>query len=139
MTSTVTAPSQGLDTAKSKPSATVHIKIEFSGGLELLFNSQREFAVDVPLPASAPAVGSSSSASSSKLTVRALVTYIAQHLLPSDSDVSMFLASPARPDEGVRPGILVLIDETDYEVLEELETELEGGERVLFVSTLHGG
>lgn len=38
-----------------------------------------------------------------------------------------------------RPGIMVLINEVDWELEGEEECELVDGDEVLFVSTLHGG
>lgn len=38
-----------------------------------------------------------------------------------------------------RPGILVLINEADWELEGEGDYVLKEGDRVLFVSTLHGG
>ena len=38
-----------------------------------------------------------------------------------------------------RPGILVLINDADWELEGELEYELEDGDEVCFISTLHGG
>ncbi|XP_016990924.1 ubiquitin-related modifier 1 homolog isoform X2 [Drosophila rhopaloa] len=42
-------------------------------------------------------------------------------------------------DDTVRPGILVLINDTDWELLGELDYELQPNDNVLFISTLHGG
>ena len=39
----------------------------------------------------------------------------------------------------IRPGILVLINDTDWELEGEDKYELKKGDNVLFVSTLHGG
>ncbi|XP_041742851.1 ubiquitin-related modifier 1-like [Coregonus clupeaformis] len=39
----------------------------------------------------------------------------------------------------VRPGILVLINDADWELMGELEYELEDQDKVVFISTLHGG
>lgn len=38
-----------------------------------------------------------------------------------------------------RPGILVLINDCDWELRDELDGELEDGDVVIFISTLHGG
>ena len=38
-----------------------------------------------------------------------------------------------------RPGILVLINDADWELEGEKEYRLQKGDNVLFVSTLHGG
>ena len=38
-----------------------------------------------------------------------------------------------------RPGILVLINDTDWELTGQLQTTVEDGDTVTFISTLHGG
>jgi molybdopterin converting factor small subunit len=38
-----------------------------------------------------------------------------------------------------RPGILVLINDADWELEGELEYELRDRDEVVFISTLHGG
>ncbi len=39
----------------------------------------------------------------------------------------------------VRPGILVLVNDADWELLGELDYEIENNDRIVFISTLHGG
>ena len=41
--------------------------------------------------------------------------------------------------KSVRPGILVLINESDWELNGELDYVLEKGDTIMFISTLHGG
>lgn len=38
-----------------------------------------------------------------------------------------------------RPGILVLINDTDWELEDGLEYVLRDGDTIVFISTLHGG
>lgn len=38
-----------------------------------------------------------------------------------------------------RPGILVLINDTDWELEGEGDYELKDGDQLVFISTLHGG
>ncbi len=38
-----------------------------------------------------------------------------------------------------RPGILVLINNVDWELCDELEYQLEDKDEIVFISTLHGG
>jgi molybdopterin converting factor small subunit len=38
-----------------------------------------------------------------------------------------------------RPGILVLINDVDWELESGLDYELKDGDSILFISTLHGG
>ncbi|XP_017563679.1 ubiquitin-related modifier 1 isoform X2 [Pygocentrus nattereri] len=39
----------------------------------------------------------------------------------------------------VRPGILVLINDADWELMGELEYQLQDKDNIVFISTLHGG
>ncbi len=39
----------------------------------------------------------------------------------------------------VRPGIIVLVNDTDWELLETTRYRLEPNDSVAFISTLHGG
>lgn len=42
-------------------------------------------------------------------------------------------------NDSVRPGILVLVNDTDWELLGELDYEIKHNDRISFISTLHGG
>ncbi|CAG1990697.1 unnamed protein product [Fusarium graminearum] len=42
-------------------------------------------------------------------------------------------------DSHLRPGILVLINDADWELEGEEAYEIQSGDNILFVSTLHGG
>ncbi|XP_021695453.1 ubiquitin-related modifier 1 homolog isoform X2 [Aedes aegypti] len=39
----------------------------------------------------------------------------------------------------VRPGILVMINDTDWDLMGETDYILQPGDHILFISTLHGG
>jgi len=41
--------------------------------------------------------------------------------------------------DSVRPGILVLVNDADWELLGELDYQLQDQDSILFISTLHGG
>lgn len=41
--------------------------------------------------------------------------------------------------DSVRPGILVLVNDTDWELFGELDYEIQPNDCVSFISTLHGG
>lgn len=41
--------------------------------------------------------------------------------------------------DSVRPGILVLVNDTDWELLGELDYEIQNRDSISFISTLHGG
>ncbi|GBG00417.1 hypothetical protein Rsub_13179 [Raphidocelis subcapitata] len=92
--------------------------IEFGGGLELLFGNQKNYDVEVPADGS--------------LTVRQLLPWARDNLLQDRPELFM-------KGDSVRPGILVLINGCDWELSGTLDAELQPGDEVVFISTLHGG
>ncbi|OZJ04400.1 hypothetical protein BZG36_02419 [Bifiguratus adelaidae] len=96
--------------------ATLHIDVEFGGGMELLFKNVREHKIDMP-------EGSN---------LKDLITYIRDNLMTAKQDLFVM-------NDTVRPGILVLINEADWELCDGIEYKLEDGDRIIFISTLHGG
>lgn len=42
-------------------------------------------------------------------------------------------------DDTVRPGLLVLVNDTDWELLGELDYVIKENDSIVFISTLHGG
>ncbi|TGZ83142.1 ubiquitin related modifier 1 [Ascodesmis nigricans] len=115
-------------TIPSSTATTGQIKVEFSGGLELLFANQRSVTLPLPLPTT-----TSTSTLATPPTVGDLVTYLVNTAMV-DPRKELFVV-----DGAVRPGILVLINEADWELEGEEEYQLCDGDTVLFVSTLHGG
>mmetsp|Transcript_27122 Transcript_27122/g.64407 ORF Transcript_27122/g.64407 Transcript_27122/m.64407 type:complete len:101 (-) Transcript_27122:696-998(-) len=97
------------------------LTVEFGGGLELLFGKQKEHKISVPSPSA-----------EKKLVIRDLLAWIREHLLQERPE--MFLAG-----ESVRPGILVLVNDVDWELEGTLEYELQENDKIVFISTLHGG
>jgi len=61
-----------------------------------------------------------------------LLTWIKDNLLKQRPE--LFIQG-----ESVRPGILVLINEADWELMGELDYELQENDSIVFISTLHGG
>ena len=51
--------------------------------------------------------------------------------------VTMILTEHANDDR--RPGILVLINESDWSLEGEAEYEIQPKDHIMFISTLHGG
>jgi ubiquitin related modifier 1 len=39
----------------------------------------------------------------------------------------------------VRPGIIVLVNDTDWELLDTISYQVQNGDNIAFISTLHGG
>ncbi|KAA8916399.1 hypothetical protein TRICI_001443 [Trichomonascus ciferrii] len=95
----------------------MQITVEFSGGLETLFNDQREYKLDIP--------------ESSDL--QWLLEELRSKYM-SDSREELFIEN-----DSVRPGILVLINDTDFELLDREEYIIQPNDHILFSSTLHGG
>ena len=63
-----------------------------------------------------------------------LIQWIVDNLIEHERDVNVFLEN-----DSIRPGILTLINDTDWELEGEKEYVLEDGDVVSFTSTLHGG
>ncbi|KAL5114009.1 Ubiquitin-related modifier 1 [Pleosporales sp. CAS-2024a] len=101
----------------------VPITIEFTGGLEMLFGNQKNYSLSVPAKdeQNAPA------------NVAFLVRYLCDQVM-KDARKELFVL-----DDTVRPGILVLINEADWELEGGDKYELQKGDHIIFVSTLHGG
>ncbi|KAM4849269.1 ubiquitin-related modifier 1 isoform X2 [Urocitellus parryii] len=68
----------------------------------------------------------------SRWDIRNLLIWIKKNLLKERPE--LFLQG-----DSVRPGILVLINDADWELLGELDYQLQDQDSVLFISTLHGG
>ena len=97
----------------------LNLKLEFSGGAELLFNKVKNHNIVLPESQDDP------------WTLRKLIKWISENLLQERPE--LFIQG-----DNVRPGILVMINMTDWALLGELEYELVDGDHVLFISTLHG-
>ncbi|KIW57466.1 hypothetical protein PV05_06014 [Exophiala xenobiotica] len=101
----------------------INITVEFTGGLEMLFDNVTKHALSLSKDAD----------NGNPPTVGYLVRYICDHLM-KDSRMELFVL-----DGAVRPGILVLINDSDWELEGEDKYEVVNNDNILFVSTLHGG
>mmetsp|Transcript_584 Transcript_584/g.983 ORF Transcript_584/g.983 Transcript_584/m.983 type:complete len:98 (+) Transcript_584:54-347(+) len=95
------------------------LKVEFSGGLHLLFDKQKSLDVDVPLK-------------DSTLIMKDLISWLKDNKLRERSE--LFVSG-----DNVRPGILVLINDVDWELHGLLNYEVQENDNIVFISTLHGG
>ncbi|KAG1797152.1 hypothetical protein EV424DRAFT_1333594 [Suillus variegatus] len=127
---------------------TMTIKLVFSGGLELLFGNERNLSVLIP--SFVPSDNSThSSPSSSSFTsppyndtpstgetkaadLEYLIYHLRDHLLKERPELFM-------ENGTIRPGILVLINNTDWELEGEGSYQLRNNDEIVFISTLHGG
>jgi len=98
------------------------LTLEFGGGAELLVNKQKQHQVTLPPTPS----------SGDEWRIQELLYWIRDNILQERPE--LFLK-----DNTVRPGILVLINDADWELLGQLDYKLEEGDTVVFISTLHGG
>ncbi|XP_040387511.1 ubiquitin-related modifier 1 [Cygnus olor] len=105
--------------AAAKMAAPVSLQVEFGGGAELLFDGVKKHQVTLP---SQP----------EPWDIRNLLKWIKMNLLKERPELFM-------QGESVRPGILVLINDADWELMGELDYKLQDQDNVLFISTLHGG
>lgn len=98
----------------------MRLLLEFGGGMELLFDNARELNVDIP--------------GESSITVSSALEYIRENVLVDKARADMFMKGST-----IRPGVLVLINDADWELSGMEESELEDGDKLAFISTLHGG
>ncbi|KAI4264222.1 MAG: hypothetical protein L6R42_000657 [Xanthoria sp. 1 TBL-2021] len=94
-----------------------------SGGLDMLFSNQRKRSVSLP------AIDENGKPSNMASLVRHLCKYAMK-----DPRKEFFVV-----DDAIRPGILVLINDADWELEGEADYVLQKDDNILFVSTLHGG
>ncbi|XP_003911283.2 ubiquitin-related modifier 1, partial [Papio anubis] len=95
------------------------VEVEFGGGAELLFDGIKKHQVTLP-------------GQEEPWDIRNLLVWIKKNLLKERPE--LFIQG-----DSVRPGILVLINDADWELLGELDYQLQDQDSVLFISTLHGG
>ena len=95
------------------------LTLEFTGGAELLFGKKKVHPIDLPNQ-------------QTPWTIRTLLVWIRENLLQERPE--LFIQG-----DSVRPGILVLVNDVDWELLDGLNYSLKENDNVLFVSTLHGG
>merc|ERR1712062_131597 len=104
----------------------MNVVLEFSGGAELLVGRVRQHKVNLtPQDDQKPR------------TLGNLLHWIKENLLQERPE--LFLKDPAAKELDVRPGILVLVNESDWELCGQTDYELEEGDTITFISTLHGG
>eukprot|EP00088_Acartia_fossae_P056271 TRINITY_DN65518_c0_g1_i1.p1 TRINITY_DN65518_c0_g1~~TRINITY_DN65518_c0_g1_i1.p1 ORF type:complete len:109 (+),score=20.17 TRINITY_DN65518_c0_g1_i1:30-329(+) len=98
---------------------SLNLTLEFSGGAELLVDKQKVHKVQIPT-------------GDKVWKIQDLLYWIRDNLLKERPE--LFLK-----ENTVRPGILVLVNDSDWELLGQLDYELENDDNVVFISTLHGG
>eukprot|EP00389_Voromonas_pontica_P000993 GDKH01001482.1.p1 GENE.GDKH01001482.1~~GDKH01001482.1.p1 ORF type:complete len:96 (+),score=15.34 GDKH01001482.1:100-387(+) len=93
------------------------VNLSFSGGLELLFEGQKAMETELP---------------GESIGITKLIVHIRDKLLKERPE--LFTSG-----DSVRPGILVLINEVDWELEGGEDSVVKDGDSICFISTLHGG
>ncbi|KAL6525158.1 Ubiquitin-related modifier 1 1 [Orobanche minor] len=93
------------------------------GGLELLCDSVKIHSVNVD-----------PQDEGTELTMKHLLSWVGTNLIKERPE--MFMKGDTVK---VRPGVLVLVNDCDWELTGQLDTVLEDKDDVVFISTLHGG
>ncbi|RWS29978.1 ubiquitin-related modifier 1-like protein [Leptotrombidium deliense] len=98
----------------------VQVLVEFSGGAELLFDNCKQLSLQLSL------------ANKEQWTIRTLIKLLKEEHLKQKPELFV-------DGDKVRPGILVLVNDVDWELVGELNYQLQPNDKILFISTLHGG
>lgn len=69
---------------------------------------------------------------SEDMKMEQFIDYLKRHHLKDKEE--MFVSG-----NSVRPGIIVLVNDTDWELLDTVNYKIENKDNVAFISTLHGG
>lgn len=98
---------------------SMKIKVEFGGGTELLFNKQKSLDLEL-------------TTNGEEWTISRLIKHLNENYIKERAELF------ANGDK-IRPGILILVNEVDYEILGGDKYALKPNDTILFISTLHGG
>ncbi|KAI1124519.1 Urm1-domain-containing protein [Nemania abortiva] len=120
---TVTTGTDNSTTSGAVDTPKLSILVEFTGGLEMLFSDQRRHGLSMP----------AIDKNGKPVTIAYLIDHLCENVM-NDARRELFVL-----DDHLRPGILVLINDADWELEGEEAYEIQNGDNILFVSTLHGG
>ena len=95
------------------------VTVEFGGGTELLFDKQKSLQLELPN-------------AGEEWTIGRLIRQLSEHYVKER--VELFADG-----DKIRPGILILVGDVDYELLGKEKYQIKSGDKILFISTLHGG
>ncbi|OBA19987.1 ubiquitin-related modifier 1 [Metschnikowia bicuspidata var. bicuspidata NRRL YB-4993] len=99
----------------------IKVKVEFLGGLDVISNGIREHKVTLDGEEGDVLMGD-------------LIKHVTATIVCDPKDIPVFIE-----EDTVRPGILVLINDTDWELEGMEDYVVEAGDVFTFTSTLHGG
>ncbi|OII77299.1 hypothetical protein cand_020090 [Cryptosporidium andersoni] len=95
------------------------VRLEFTGGLELLTGNKSIFDLDW--------------LEEDSFSMKKLISYIKDTVIESRKDY--FIDS----DVKIKPGIIVLVNNCDWDIVGGENYQVKDGDLVTFISTLHGG
>jgi len=93
------------------------IKVELGGGLELLFDKKKDFEIEI---------------NKNQCIIKDVIISMLNKI---KGNSNLF----ASQDGIIKPGIIVLYNDVDWEIYEKEETKVEDKDTISFISTLHGG
>lgn len=102
-------------------SLSLSIEVELSGGAELLFGNTRNIQLTLDR-----------TSEQDTWTIRRLLKHLTENFVKERPELFV-------KGETVRPGILVLVNDADWELVGELDYTIENKDKIAFISTLHGG
>ncbi|KAG8922724.1 Ubiquitin- modifier 1 [Tulasnella sp. 419] len=105
----------------------LNVTLQFGGGIENLFSNKR--TQNIQLPATFTPPNTDKPAPSN---IQYLIQWMKQNILQEREELFI-------ENDTVRPGILVLVNDTDWELEGEGEYVIQDGDEIVFISTLHGG
>lgn len=134
---------------------TISLQVEFGGGLELLFSNRKRHTLTLPSMVSLDnntkvLPDALSGVETKPADIEYLLYHLRDHLLQERpelfmEDKTVYVKCPLHfqicSNRCVfrRPGILVLVNNTDWELEGEGEYVLQNNDEIVFISTLHGG
>jgi len=99
----------------------VNITTEFTSGLQILFNNVKKHSITLPK-------------TDKPWTLGLLLFWIRDNLLVDKDKCDLFMKGKT-----VRPGIIVAINDLDWELLGNVNYQIKNKDNITFISTLHGG
>jgi len=99
----------------------LNITAEFTSGLQILFDNVKKHKLVLP-EAEKP------------WTLGLLLFWIKDNILVEKDKCDLFMKGNT-----VRPGIIVAVNDQDWELLGDLNYEIKNNDNITFISTLHGG
>jgi len=101
--------------------SVLNITTEFTSGLQILFNKVKKHNVTLP-------------ETDKPWTLGLLLFWIRDNLLVDKDRCDLFMKG-----NSVRPGIIVAVNDQDWELLGNVNYQIKNKDNITFISTLHGG